>query len=64
MEFTIATMNCGGCASAVTNAIRSVDPEADIRIDLEAKSVRVASAASANAVSTVLAEAGFPAVPR
>jgi len=61
MEFHIDNMNCGGCARSVTKTIQSVDPQAAVVVDLDAKTVSVTSAREASAFAGALAEDGFPA---
>ena len=61
MEFTIAAMSCGHCAGAITQAVKSLDPAAQVSVDLAAKKVVVQSAQDRQAVAAVLAEAGYPA---
>jgi copper chaperone CopZ len=63
IELRVDGMTCGHCVSAVTRAVKSVDPEADVRVDLEGKRVRVEGRSSADALGRVLAEAGYPASP-
>ena len=64
IELNVERMTCGHCVSAVTQAVRSVDPEADVRVDLEAKRVRIeGGGSSVDAVSRALAGAGYPASP-
>lgn len=59
LEFTVKGMTCGGCARAVTNAIRSVDEAATVQIDLAAKRVTVESEADAVKVRSAIEEAGY-----
>ena len=63
--FKVANMSCGGCARAVTAALRGVDPEAEISVDLGRREVAVASTARAENLAGALREAGFegPALP-
>lgn len=61
MELKIEGMTCGGCAKAVTGAIRSVDPNARIEADLAARTVRVETTATPAVLQLVLDEAGYPA---
>ena len=60
MQFQIDNMTCGGCARSVTKAIHSVDPEAQVDIDLPQKRVNVVSAADESAVAAVLKDVGYP----
>jgi copper chaperone len=61
MRFHIENMNCGGCARSVTKAIESVDPKARVNADTVTKKVTIETDASADSISKVLADAGFPA---
>lgn len=60
MEFDVQAMSCGHCVGRVTEAVKSADPQARVEVDLAAKKVRVAGAASREAVAAALAEAGYP----
>jgi copper chaperone len=62
LELNVAGMTCGRCGRAVTQAIRAVEPEAEVQVDLAAKRVRVDGRGSADALIRVLGEAGYPAV--
>ena len=60
-QFTVPDMTCGGCARRVTNAILSVDPEAQVITDPPARDVKVTTRADEQALVAALAEAGYPA---
>jgi copper chaperone len=59
LDLTIPDMTCGGCARGVTAAIKSVDPTAELVIDVETHKVQVKTSASAAAVKAAVVEAGF-----
>jgi copper chaperone len=59
LDLTIPDMTCGGCARGVTAAIKSVDPSAELVIDVETHKVQVKTSASAAAVKAAVVEAGF-----
>jgi copper chaperone len=61
MEFNIPAMSCGHCVGAITQAVKSLDPAAQVSVDLAAKKVVVQSSQDRQAVAAVLAEAGYPA---
>jgi copper chaperone len=61
MEFNIPAMSCGHCVGAVTQAVKSVDPAAQVNVDLASKKVVVQSSQDRQAVAAALAEAGYPA---
>lgn len=60
-QFTVPGMTCGSCARRVTNAILSVDPEAQVATDPPARDVKVTTQAGKQALLAALAEAGYPA---
>lgn len=60
-ELNVSNMTCGHCASAVTRAVKSIDPKAAVQVDLAAGKVRVEGAAPASELVAALDEAGYPA---
>jgi copper chaperone len=60
MQFHVDSMTCGGCARAVTAAIRALDPAAKVTADPPSRTVQVDSSLSEPAIRAVLAAAGFP----
>lgn len=59
IELTLPTMTCGHCVKAVTAAVQSVDPQAQVRCDLATHQVSVDTAADAAAVRAAVVEAGY-----
>lgn len=59
LEFQVNGMTCGGCARAVTNAVKTVDAAATVQVDLAAKCVTVETAAEAERVQSAIEEAGY-----
>lgn len=59
LDLTIPDMTCGGCARGVTAAIKSVDPAAELVIDVATHKVQVKTSASAESVKKAVLEAGF-----
>ena len=59
LDLTIPDMTCGGCARGVTAAIKSVDPAAELVIDVATNKVQVKTSASAESVKKAVVEAGF-----
>ena len=59
LDLTIPDMTCGGCARGVTAAVKSVDPTAELVIDVATHKVQVKTSASADAVKKAVVEAGF-----
>lgn len=61
MQFLVEKMGCGGCAKTIRSTIHTIDPGAQIDIDLTLKSVDVTSNADRALLQRALADAGFPA---
>ncbi|WP_395687674.1 heavy-metal-associated domain-containing protein [Aestuariivirga sp.] len=63
MKLIVPDLSCGHCVSTVTQAIKALDPNADVEADLAARTVRAATTASAEAVTAALARLGYPSRP-
>ncbi|HTQ77360.1 MAG TPA: heavy-metal-associated domain-containing protein [Burkholderiales bacterium] len=61
IELSVTNMTCGHCVSAVTRALKAVDPEARVDIDLESKRVRIETRKPLGALTKALEQAGYPA---
>lgn len=59
-EFKLPDMSCGHCRSAVTAAVKELDAQAEVQVDLTEKSVRVDSTLAREALADALTEAGYP----
>lgn len=59
LDFQVDGMTCGGCARAITNAVKSVDAAANVQVDLAAKRVTVQSTADATKIQSAIEEAGY-----
>jgi copper chaperone len=57
--FEIPDMTCGHCAKTITQAVRSVDPAAEVRVDLAAHRIGVTGSASAARLSAAILAAGY-----
>ena len=57
--YRVGGMNCGGCAAAVTQAIKQIDPTAKVAVDLESGNVRIDGRLARDAVQRAVEEAGF-----
>lgn len=58
--FTVTGMTCGHCEKAVTQAIRSLDPQAVVQIDRAQNRVQVDSSQSREALAEAIADEGYP----
>lgn len=57
--FTVTGMTCGHCEKAVTQAIRSVDPHAEVNIDRAHNLVEVNTSQTRDALAKAIAEEGY-----
>ncbi|SAL80393.1 heavy metal transport/detoxification protein [Caballeronia peredens] len=61
-EFEVQGMSCQHCVAAVTRSIQEIDPQAQVRVDLERGKVAVDSAQSNDALKDAIDEAGYTVV--
>ena len=61
-EFEVQGMSCQHCVAAVTRSIQEIDPQAQVRVDLERGRVEVESAQSNDALKEAIDEAGYTVV--
>jgi len=59
-QLEVQNMTCGHCAATVTRAVKAIDSEATVNVDLAGKTVAVNSSAPLEVVRSVIAEAGYP----
>ncbi len=59
IELKLPTMTCGHCVRAVTQAVHSLDPQAQVDIDLPGHQVRIHTLAAPATVRAALVEAGY-----
>ncbi len=57
--FTVQGMTCGHCERAVTQAVKQVDPQADVKIDRVTGQVDVRSNAARETLAKAIAEEGY-----
>lgn len=57
--FSVQGMTCGHCEKAVTQAVQSVDPQAQVTIDRPAGKVEVHSTQPREAIARAIAEEGY-----
>lgn len=63
ITFEVRDMTCGHCASTITKAVRSIDRQAKVEIDLAAYRVRIEpTEADAQEVKAAIADAGYTPV--
>jgi len=61
IELKVDKMTCGHCVSTVTKTLKTLDPQATVDVDLDAKRVRVESRQPRDLLTKALTEAGYPA---
>jgi copper chaperone len=57
--FTVQGMTCGHCEKAVTTAIKTLDPQAEVRIDRSQNKVEVNTTQPRAAVAAAISEEGY-----
>ena len=63
IELNVKEMTCGHCVTAVTRAVKSVDPSAAVQVDLQSGRVSVDGRSAVGELIKALEEAGYPASP-
>jgi copper chaperone len=65
VTFQVNDMSCGHCVSTITRAIKDVDQDAEVRIDLRKHLVEIEPKASdAERLHAAIAEAGYTPLAR
>lgn len=57
--FNVQGMSCGHCVGAVTQAVKSVDPGAEVKVDLAGGKVEVQSDQDRAAIARAIQEEGY-----
>ena len=60
IELNVRNMTCGHCVQTVTGALKSVDKDAAVRVDLQTGRVSVESGAPVAELVKVVTQAGYP----
>lgn len=63
LKLKVPDMSCGHCEATVKKAIRSVDENAKVNVDLASRTVAVESAADAQKIAAALEAEGYPSQP-
>ena len=58
-KFQVAGMSCGHCVNAVQNAVQTVDPEAQVTVELETGHVDVLSQQPRQDLVAAIENAGY-----
>jgi copper chaperone len=59
VQLNVEGMSCAHCVEAVTKAIKAVDPEAEVEVDLAGKTIEARTSAAAPVVSRAIEDAGY-----
>jgi copper chaperone len=57
--FDVKGMSCGHCVQAVTGAVRALDPQAQVKVDLPTGKVEVQSQQDRAALASAIREEGY-----
>ena len=57
--FNVKGMSCGHCEKAVTQAIHTLDPQAQVQIDRQQERVQVQSEQSRDTLAAAIADEGY-----
>ena len=58
-EFIVTDMTCNHCVQTITQAVKSIAPDATVQTDLAAHRVTIESSADAAALQTAIADEGY-----
>ncbi|MCC2676363.1 MAG: copper chaperone [Ramlibacter sp.] len=58
-SFDVQGMSCGHCVKAVTEAVQSLDPQAEVQVDLAKGKVQVMSQQDHAAIARAIEEEGY-----
>lgn len=59
-QIKVSGMSCGGCVNSVQSAIKAVDPQAKVSVDLKTQTVSVESGEDITRLKAALEDAGYP----
>lgn len=59
LQFTVPNMACSACSDTITQAIRAIDPDAEVKADLKTKLVDIETQAAEADVKQAITTAGY-----
>ena len=62
-SFDVQGMSCGHCERAVTQAVKAIDPAAQVKVDLAGGKVEVQTSQPREAVAKAIADEGYTVTP-
>lgn len=61
--YKVPDLSCGHCVQTITRAVKGVDANATVSVDLQRKEVSVASEADSKRIAAALRDAGYDSEP-
>ncbi len=58
MQLKVPSIACSGCADTITKAIKNLESEADVQVDVEQKIVTVEAKVSEESIKQVITASG------
>jgi copper chaperone len=58
-DFQVQGMTCGHCVKAVTQAVQTLDPQAQVQVDLPTGKVQVQSGQDRAAIARAIEDEGY-----
>ncbi|MGE0762968.1 MAG: heavy-metal-associated domain-containing protein [Bdellovibrionales bacterium] len=59
-EIKVSGMTCGSCANSMSYALKSIDPNVEVSVDLKSQTVKVKSNREQTEITALIEEAGYP----
>lgn len=59
LQFTVPNMTCSACSDTITQAVKAIDPNAQIKADPKIKSVDIETQAAEAEVKQAITAAGY-----
>lgn len=59
LKLTVPNISCQDCAATITDSIHTMEPDAKVDVDVEAKTVTVESKASEESIKQSIVAAGY-----
>ena len=59
LKLKVSDIKCSDCAGTITEAITTMEPDAKVEVDVDAKTVTVQAAASEETIKQAITAAGY-----
>jgi copper chaperone len=59
LRYQVEGMSCAHCVQAVTKAVKSVEPGAEVQVDLDAGQVTISGSEQREALAKAIEQAGY-----